>query len=158
MRTAPSIALFAVAAIAGCYLGYGRTIRSGVLIDEYKKAECIPFSLRTSGMSRPTRAWDYAVTTRAGISVRVFGEEGPGGLIQVKYMPDGKEAIAADAGDYIYPADVRFERSNDRLYIKASGQPAFFGGPQTWLFEYDLVRRRQTARAKVDPNALPQEC
>lgn len=69
-----------------------------------------------------------------------------------------KEAVAADAGDYIYPADVRFESTSDRLYIKASGVPAAFGGPETWLFEYDLRQRNQTGHAKVDPSVLPQEC
>jgi len=44
------------------------------------------------------------------------------------------------------------------LFIKASGAPAAFGGPQTWLFEYDVGRRRQTARVQVDPTVLPQEC
>ena len=59
---------------------------------------------------------------------------------------------------YIYPADVRFDRANERLYIKATGVPAAFGGPQTWLFEYDLKKRQQTGRARVDPSVLPQEC
>jgi len=55
-------------------------------------------------------------------------------------------------------ADVRFESTSDRLYIKASGVPAAFGGPETWLFEYDLRQRNQTGHAKVDPSVLPQEC
>jgi hypothetical protein len=46
----------------------------------------------------------------------------PGGRIDVKYLSDGKESVAADTGDYIYPADVRFD-----------------------LFEYDL--RTWTANA-----------
>jgi hypothetical protein len=157
VRAVPSIALFAVAAIAGCYLGYGRTIRSGALIDEYSRAECIPVKV-AAGISPPTRGWDYTLKTRAGVSIRVFGADVVGGAIEVEYLADGKKAVAANAGDYIYPADVRFERTNDRLYIKASGRPAAFGGPQTWLFEYDLVSRHQTAHAKVDPTVLPQEC
>ena len=66
--------------------------------------------------------------------------------------------MAADAGDYIYPDDVRFDRISEHLYIKAAGIPAAFGGPQTWLFEYDLPRRRQTQRARVDPSVLPNDC
>ena len=157
MTAAPSIALLAVAALVFCYQGCGRTIRSGALIDEYSRAECVPVRV-AAGVSPPSRGWDYTLKTRAGIPIRVFGADIVGGEVEVEYLPDGKKAVAANAGDYIYPADVRFERTNDRLYIKASGQPASFGGPQTWLFEYDLVNRRQTARAKVDPTVLPQEC
>jgi hypothetical protein len=82
----------------------------------------------------------------------------PGGRIDLEYASDGKEVIAADAGDYIYPSDVRVDHVAGRLYIKASGVPAAFGGPQTWLFEYDLGERRRTARVRVDPTVLPQEC
>jgi hypothetical protein len=82
----------------------------------------------------------------------------PGGRISIKYASDGKTEVAADAGDYIYPADVRFDPAKDDLYIKASGVPAAFGGVQTWLFEYDIIHRHQTRRARVDPSVLPQEC
>lgn len=157
MTAAPSIALLAVAALVFCYQGCGRTIRSGALIDKYSRAECVPVKV-AAGISPPTRGWNYTLKTRAGVSIRIFGADVVGGAIEVEYLPDGAKAVAANAGDYIYPADVRFERNNDRLYIKASGQPAFFGGPQTWLFEYDLAGRRQTAHAKVDPIVLPQEC
>jgi len=76
----------------------------------------------------------------------------------VKYLSDGKGMVAADAGDYIYPADVRFDKTYDLLYVKASGRPAAFGGPQSWLFEYDLNHRRQTHRSRVEPTSLPEEC
>ena len=59
----------------------------------------------------------------------------PGGQIDVRYLSDGKDVLAANAGDYIYPADVRFEPTSGLLYVKASGEPAAFGGHQTWLFE-----------------------
>jgi TonB family protein len=157
MTAAPSIALLAVAASVLCYQDCDRAIRSGALIDEYSRAACVPVKL-AAGISPPSRGWDYTLKTHAGVPVRVFGSDIVGGEIEVEYLPDGKKAVAANAGDYIYPADVRFERTNDRLYVKANGQPAFFGGPQTWLFEYDLAGRRQTARAKVDPSVLPQEC
>jgi hypothetical protein len=110
------------------------------------------------GISGPTRAWDYTLKTHEGMAVHVSGAEMPSGRIDVRYLSDGKEAVAADAGDYIYPADVRFNQTRERLYIKASGMPAAFGGPQTWLFEYDLRQRHQTGHARVDPSVLPQEC
>lgn len=153
MRRGPSIALLAVAAVAGC----SRTIRSGALIDQYNRAECVPVRFGP-GISPPTRAWDSTLNTRDGIAVHVSGAEMPGGRIDVKYLSDGEKAVAANAGDYIYPADVRFDPTSERLYIKASGVPASFGGSQTWLFEYNLRHRRQTGRARVDPSVLPQEC
>ena len=110
------------------------------------------------GISPPTRAWGYTLKTRDGVAVHISGAEMPGGRIDVRYMPGGKNEVAADAGDYIYPADVRLDAATDHLYIKASGVPAVFGGPQTWLFEYDLNKRGQIGRARVDPGVLPPEC
>jgi hypothetical protein len=34
---------------------------------------------------------------------------------------DGRRVVAADAGDYIYPADVRIAAVKERLYLRASG-------------------------------------
>jgi hypothetical protein len=127
------------------------------LIDGYSRAECVPVKFGP-GISPPTRAWDYTLKTQDGVAVHVSGAERPGGRIDVKYGSDGKSEVAADAGDYIYPADVRFEASTEHLYIKASGIPAAFGGAQTWLFEYDLRNRRQTGKDRVVPSVLPQEC
>lgn len=116
MTAAPSIALLAVAASVLCYQDCDRAIRSGALIDEYSRAECVPVKL-AAGISPPSRGWDYTLKTHAGVPVRVFGSDIVGGEIEVEYLPDGKKAVAANAGDYIYPADVRFERTNDRLYV-----------------------------------------
>jgi hypothetical protein len=151
MRRGPSIALLAVAFLASC----ARTIRSGTLIDQYSRAQCVPVTL---GSGTPARTWDYTLETREGNSVHVSGMAVPGGRIDARYASDGKDEIVANAGDYIYPADVRFDRTSEHLYVKASGFPAVFGGFQTWLFEYDLRHRRQTGRARVDPSVLPQEC
>lgn len=49
--------------------------------------------------------------------LRVFGAEMPGGTIILKYLPDGPEAAAAHPGDYIYPTDVRFDRTDEQLYV-----------------------------------------
>lgn len=152
MRCGPSIAILAVAALVGC----PRPARSGPLINNYSRAECIPVTLGSRDSS-PARTWDYKLKIREG-TFRVHGRAVPGGRIDVEYKSDGKDEIAADAGDYIYPADVRLDRANEHLYIKASGAPAAFGGPQTWLFEYDLQHRHQTAHLRVDPSALPEEC
>jgi len=48
----------------------------------------------------------------------------PGGRIDVKYLFDGSEIVAADAGDYIYPADVRLDSKSGTIFVKASGVPA----------------------------------
>lgn len=108
--------------------------------------------------SSPARTWDYTLEIGGESAIQVYGTAVPGGRIDARYQSDGKDEIAADAGDYIYPANVRFDRTGGKLYIKASGIPAVFGGPQTWLFEYDLRQRRQTQREQVDPSVLPQEC
>jgi hypothetical protein len=88
----------------------------------------------------------------------VSGRQAPGGRIDLRFEPDGHQEVAADAGDYIYPSDVRFERSGSRLYVRAEGRPAVFGEQQTWLFEYDLERRRRTGRVRVVEGVLSQGC
>jgi len=78
--------------------------------------------------------------------------------IDVRFTSDGTQHTAANAGDYIYPADVRFDNGAHLLYVKASGHRAAFGEAQTWLFEYDLRDRRKRERALVNPDVLPREC
>ena len=69
MRRGPSIALLAVTALVpGC----PRTIRTGALIDQYSRAECVPVRF-APGVSR---AWDYTLKTREGIAVHVLAELG----------------------------------------------------------------------------------
>jgi hypothetical protein len=143
----------AVSVLAGC----SRMVRSGPITNAYENAECIPVEFGP-GITPPTRAWDYRLVTPGGMTVHISGAQMPGGRIDLAYQSDGIAVVAVDAGDYIYPADVRFDRQNDRLLVKASGVPAAFGGPQTWLFDFDLTHRRQTDRVRVDPAVLPSEC
>jgi len=149
MRPVSIVLLIVVIVLAGCT----RTIRTGALIDKYSNADCVPVKL---GQPR-TRIWDYTLQTREGISIHLSGAQVPGGRIDLRYRPSGPEIIAADAEDYIYPADVRVDLADENLYIRASGIPVF-GDSQTWLFEYNLKKQQQTARARVDPGVLPQEC
>jgi hypothetical protein len=81
----------------------------------------------------------------------------PGGLISAEYSDKTLET-AADAHEYVYPADVRYDRGTGHLYVKADGVDALFAGRETWLFEYDLDHRRQVRRHRVDPQVLPEEC
>ncbi len=123
-------------------VGCTRPIRNGPIITEYKDAECIPPRLGQRFIP-PTHTWDYALTTAPGQTVRVSGAQMPGGRIDVHYESDGADVIAANAGDYIYPADVRIDKAKQRLLVKASGITAAFSVPQTWLFEFDLTRRSE---------------
>lgn len=156
MRTSVRVSLcllFAMQVLIGCQ----RTIRNGPVVIGYKNAVCIPVHFGP-GIKPPTRAWDFTMTTSKGSTVRIQGATMPGGQITVKYLPEGAEIVAANAGDYIYPADVRLNPGSDTLFIKASGITAAFSQPQTWLFEYDLNARRQIAHNRVDPSVLPAEC
>lgn len=138
-------------------VGCNRVIRSGPLVAGYEKAECIPVRFGP-GITPPTRSWDDSLTTSSGQIVQISGAQMPGGRIDVRYQADAADIVAADAGDYIYPADVRVDEANSTLFVKASGVPAAFGGPQVWLFEFDLTRRKQIGRARVDSAVLPHEC
>ena len=138
-------------------IGCERMIRNGPMVTGYRNSTCIPVQFGP-GMTPPTRAWDFTMTTKKGLTVRILGATMPGGVITVRYIPEGTEIVAANAGDYIYPADVRVDSGKDTLFIKASGTTAAFSQPQTWLFEYDLNNRQQIARSRVDPSVFPEEC
>jgi hypothetical protein len=124
------------------------------LIERYSKAECIPLDPK-----REARAWSHTLVTNSGENVEIFGAQEIGGRINVRFEPNGEEKVAVNAGDYIYPADVRFDRAMNRIYVRAGGvRPVPFGGNQVWLFEYDLERRRRTERKRVEPSVLVDLC
>ncbi len=136
-------------------IGCERPIRHGAIITAYQEATCIP--LRQEDMGTPTRRWDHVFSIQDGEKVRISGAQVPGGSIEVHYQSDGREVVAADAGDYIYPADVRLDLAHDALFVKAEGVPVF-GKAQTWLFQFDLKKQIQITRALVDRLVLPAEC
>ena len=156
MRTSTKAACCALL-ILETLIGCGRMVRTGPIVTGYENAKCIPVQFGP-GITPPTRTWDFTMTTSRGLTVRIFGASMPGGQIDVSYAPQGTEIVAANAGDYIYPADVRLDEKSGILFIKASGITAAFSQPQTWLFEYDLNNRRQIARTRVVPSVLPVEC
>ena len=71
-------------------------------------------------------------------------------------MPGGT-FVAANAGDYIYPSDIRFESADDHLFVRADGAAAGVW-LQTWLFEYDISAQRLLGKVQVDPMKLPPQC
>jgi hypothetical protein len=91
------------------------------------------------------------------LKVTVTGAQFPGGRINVQYLASGRESVVADAGDYVYPSDVRLNAHSNLLYVKASG---LAGGirQETWLFEYDLSGQRLVERRQVVNAVLPEEC
>jgi len=78
--------------------------------------------------------------------------------ISLEYFPDGPEVAAAHPGDYIYPVDVRFARTDEQLYVLASGFSLIAKEPQTWIFEFDVGTQQQTARERVNLAELPSPC
>jgi hypothetical protein len=52
---------------------------------------------------------------------------------------------------------VRLNDRHDRLYVKARGAAAGIW-EETWLYEYDLMKREQVRKDRVHPDALPPEC
>ncbi len=80
-----------------------------------------------------------------------------GGRIKLYFLKTGETYVAADAGDYVYPSDVRLNAESELLYVKAHG---LAGGvrEETWLFEYDLRARKLISRIPVRNGSLPPEC
>jgi hypothetical protein len=104
-----------------------------------------------------TSEWDSPLSLPDGLKVVIRGVAIPGGRITLFYPQSGDTVIAADAGDYTYPTDVRIDSQNGLLYIRAHG---LAGGVslQTWLFEYDIHKRRLLQRHRVNEADLPKEC
>lgn len=143
--------------IACCTVGCHHPITHGPIIDSYKAAACLPVSANRKVGGPHTREWEAPVTLSDGSKVTVVGYQMPGGRITARYATTGRELEAANAGDYIYPSDVRFNAQTNHLFVKASG---LAGGitHETWLFEYDLLTQHLIERRRVADRALPPEC
>jgi len=131
-------------------------VRSVDIIDAYRDAECVA-PLGAGRIRPPTREWQSTVSRHDGSSVTVVGYQAPGGKISIQYPQSEALIVAANAGDYVYPRDVRLSRAHDLLYVKVAG---LSGGllEETLLYEYDLGGRRTFRVVRVDPAALPPEC
>lgn len=142
---------------ACCTVGCHSPISHGPIIDGYKAAACIPVWANRKVHGPHTREWETPVTLSDGSKVIVVGHQMPGGRITARYVTIGREMEAANADDYVYPSDVRFNAQANLLFVKASG---LAGGimHETWLFEYDLLGQRLIERRPVVDSALPTEC
>ena len=154
--TVPKGRLALCSALACYTVACGGPVSHAPIIERYRAAECIPFS-PSPRVSPHTREWDTVLTLSGGSRVIVSGAQMPGGRIDVRYLTTDRVSVAANAGDYVYPSDVRINRPSDLLYVKASG---LAGGiwQQTWLFEYDLRGHQLVARQQVADDALPAQC
>ena len=92
-------------------------VRSGPIIEHYRAALCVEPSTAAE-VSPPTRGWNADVTTAGGAKVTLRGAEMVGGRIVVRYHPGGPEVVAADAGDYVYPSDVRINEARTTFGIE----------------------------------------
>ena len=143
--------------IACCTVGCYRPVSHGRIVEGYKAAPCIPVSANSKGKRFQYREWETAVTLSDGSKVMVVGAQMPGGRITVRNLATARESEAANAGDYVYPSDVRFNPQTNLLFVKASGLAAGVIH-ETWLFEYDLRGQRRVQRRCVLESALPTEC
>jgi len=137
-------------------IGCGNPTSHDVIMQNYIAAECVPLSVHPR-IYPPTREWDYIMRLRTGSKVHIKGAQAPVGRIDISYDSEERSSIAADPGDYIYPADLRVDRQNERLYVKAHG-PAGGFSIETWLFEFDLNTRVILKRIKVKNGVLTAEC
>jgi hypothetical protein len=144
-------------AIACCTIGCHRPLSHGPIIDAYKAAACIPVSANRKVGGPHTREWETALTLSDGSKVMVTGAQIPGGRITVRNLTTGRTSQAANAGDYIYPSDVRFDAQRNLLLVKASGLAAGISY-ETWLFKYDLLGQHLLEHRRVNDDGLPTEC
>jgi hypothetical protein len=138
-----------------CFIVGCRPLSHGPIIEAYKAAACMPVWANRTVQGPHTREWETPITLSNGSKVVVIGYQVPGGRITARYAT--RELEVANAGDYIYPSDVRLDAQSDHLFVKASGLAAGITH-ETWLFEYDLLRQRLVERQRVADSALPKEC
>src|SRR5262245_44757161 len=116
MQWPRTISLLATACAMGA-ASCAPAIRSGEIIDGYRAARCVQPAI-AEGVSPLTRGWNTEVTSASGTRVNVRGADMVAGRITVRYLPNGPELVAADAGDYVYPTDVRVSESGTALFVK----------------------------------------
>ena len=134
----------------------GTPKRDSPLIRAYRGATCVS-PIVAPNVQPASRQWDRPIQLRDGRRIVVLGLQAPSGAIALRYPGATQPTVAADAGDYVYPSDVRWDRGRERLYVKAQGLEAM-GGERTVLFEYDLAAQRVLGRENVEPSTLPPEC
>src|SRR5262245_40045372 len=117
-----------------------RAIQSGEIIDHYRAGRCVE-PIVVEDVSPATRGWNAQLTSASGARVNVRGAQMVAGRVVVRYLPDGPEVVAADAGDYIYPTDVRVSVARTNLIVRAAGVASGIW-QEAWLFEYSLDERR----------------
>lgn len=156
MRSSTHLRALAICGMLAVCTSCHRPVSKAPIIDEYRAAVCVPFS-PISGVGPHTREWNTPLTLKNGERVIVRGTQSPGGRIELEYAQSGLKKVAADAGDYVYPSDVRLSKQNDFLYVKARG---LAGGLnlETWLFKYDPYNQRLVTKQLVTDEALPAEC
>ena len=131
-------------------------VSHSALVERYKAATCIPVSQDAS--PDHSGEWRTTLTLTDRSKVIVARMQCLGGRITVNYADSGRSVVAANAGDYIYPSDVRLDQPpHDFLYVKASGLGAGIW-QETWLFEFDLRSQKLLEREKIAEHVLPAEC
>ena len=147
----------ALLAISLTCMSCRRPLQSGAVIDVYRTAECVAPTYVTWVVSPQTRGWDTTITLASGAKAAIRGADMVSGNITIRFEGDGAEIVAVKPGDYIYPKDVRLNNRRDRLFVKASGLAAGIWD-ETWLYEFDLLERKQVRKNRVDADVLPPEC
>ena len=137
--------------------GCNRALSHGSIIDGYKAAACVPLTANRRVKGPHTREWETPVILSDSSKVVITGYQMPGGRIIARYVSTGREIEVANAGDYVYPSDVRFNAQSNLLFVKASGLSAGIHH-ETWLFKYDLLGQRLVERRHVVDSSLPAEC
>ena len=131
-------------------------LRSVTLINAYITADCLT-PVFAPGVHPPTRGWNTTIPIAGGAKATITGATLVGRDVEVRYESDGSEKTVVKYKDYIYASDVRLNDARDRLYVKTSGSAAGIWH-ETWLYEYDLQKKKQLRKSRVEPAVLPPEC
>jgi hypothetical protein len=104
-----------------------------------------------------TRLWDTTLEVADKLRIHIAAGDHVGGNVVVRYLSDGQILTVVPPRDYVYPIDIRIDRDRSLLYVETDGYAAGIRR-ETWLYAYDLPKRKVLSHVLIDPAVLPSEC
>lgn len=158
-----TILLF-VLLIVGIGLGWSIKIKIGTkreiakapeLIAAYKSAQLVPTIPQDKTVRPEPPKWKHALNIPGLPPILIEAYGFVGGKVVATYN-DGTRYLVANPGDYVYPTEIRVDSATNKLYVFADGLAAGIWRASR-IYEFDLVARRQTNKAEINPDMLKND-
>jgi hypothetical protein len=100
--------------------------------------------------------WAVSLDLGQGLTLRISADQTVGGRFLGQYSDEQPQRVIGNAGDYVYPCDLRIDKGRGIILAKASG---LSGGiaKATILFEFDITSRQLLHAYQVASELFPPE-